>query len=55
VFQQPTSGALADAPDFAQFGRAVANLAALAVEAYGEAVGFVADELNQMQNRRMVI
>ena len=38
-----------------QFGRAVAHLAALAMEGHGKAVGFVANQLHQVQHRRMVI
>ena len=55
MFQQSARGAFADAGDFAQFSGAVADLAALAMESYGEAVGFVADELDQMQDRRVMV
>ena len=55
VFEQTASRALADARNLQQFGGAVAHLPALAMEGHGEAVGFVANELNQMQHRRVMV
>ncbi len=55
VFEQTARGGFADAGDFAQLGGAVANLAALAMEGHGEAMGFVADLLHQMQDGRMMV
>ncbi len=55
MFEQSARSAFADARDVAQFCRAVANLATLAMEGYGEAVGLVTDELDKMQDRRMVV
>ena len=55
VFEKAAGGALADAGNFAEFGGAVANLAALAMEGHGEAMGFVADELDQVQHGIVVI
>ena len=50
-YQEKGAKILADrASVFAQFGRAVANLAALAVEGYSEAVRLVADELDEMEH-----
>lgn len=45
----------ADARDVFEFGVQRAFRAALSVEADGEAMGFVADLLHQMQDRRVVI
>jgi hypothetical protein len=55
VLEQAAGGALANAGDLPQFGGAVANLAALAMEGDGEAVGFVADELHEVQNGIVMI
>lgn len=55
VFQQPSHGGLADAGNLQQLVGAVAHLAALAVECDGEAMGFVADDLNDVQDGRMVV
>ena len=46
MFQQAAGGGFADAGNFSQLGGAVADLAALAMESYGEAVRFVADHLH---------
>ena len=54
MLQQPARCSRAHAGDFQQFGRTVAHLAAFAMESYGEAVSFVANELNEMQYRRVV-
>src|ERR1019366_9246678 len=53
--EQAAGGGFAYAGDFSQFGGAVADLAALAMEGYGEAMGFVADHLHQMQDGRMMV
>ena len=45
----------ADAGDFGECGFGLALAAALAVESDGEAVGFVADLLDEMQDRRMMV
>src|SRR3954452_6616158 len=55
MLEQATGGALADAGNFAEFGGTVANLAALAMEGDGEAMGFVADELHEVQNGIVMI
>src|SRR5882762_2016409 len=55
MLQQAAGGAGADARDLEQFAGAVAHLAALAVESHGEAVSFVADQLHQVQDRRVVV
>ena len=55
VFQQALAGARADAGDGVEFGVAVAHLAALAVIGDGEAVGLVADLLDQVQHRRAAV
>ena len=55
MFQQTAGGGFAHAGDFSQLGGSVPYLAALAVEGYGEAMGFVANHLDQMQNGRMMI
>src|SRR5438552_11724059 len=52
---QRTGGALAHTWNLAQFRCPVANLAALAVEGYSEAMGFVSNKLDQMQHRVVVI
>ena len=55
MLEQTLAGAFADAGDFQQFGFAVAHLAALAMESDGEAVGFVADHLHQVQHGRVAV
>src|SRR5579863_137423 len=55
MFEQAPRGARAHARNFQQLGRAVANLAALAMECDGEAMSFIANQLNQMQHRRVMI
>src|SRR5581483_3026267 len=50
VLQQPPRGALANAGDLSQFGRAVAHLAALAMKSNGKAVRLVTDLLDQVQH-----
>jgi hypothetical protein len=55
MFEQAAGGGFAYAGDFSQLGGAVADLAALAMEGYGEAMGFVADHLHQMQDGRMMV
>ena len=55
VFEEAASGALAHAGNLQEFRGAVTHLAALAVESHGEAVSFVADELDQVQHRRVMI
>src|SRR5260370_40567111 len=55
MFQQTLPGACADAGYFEQFRAAIAHLATLAMERHGEAMGFVADDLHQMQNWRMMV
>jgi len=55
MFEQAPSRALSDTGDFEEFRRAVAHLAPLAMEGYSEAVGLVANELDQVQDRRMMI
>ena len=39
MFEEATGGPFSDAGDFEELGGAIAHLAALAVEGYGEAVG----------------
>ena len=51
--QELLRGARADAGDFVEFARKSALRAALAVKGHGEAVRFVADLLDQVQQRRM--
>src|SRR5579864_1304168 len=55
VFQQPAGGALANTRNLQQFGRAIANLAALAMESDSEAMGFVANQLHKMQDRTVMV
>jgi hypothetical protein len=43
------------AGDFSQFGGAVADVAALAVEGDGEAVCFVASHLHQVEHWKMMV
>src|ERR1017187_6290735 len=54
-FEEGAGGGFAYAGGFSQCGGAVADLAALAMEGYGEAMGFVADHLHQMQDGRMMV
>src|SRR5580658_3983716 len=55
VFEKPPGRAFSYTGDFQQFGRTIAHLAAFAMESQGETVSFVADELDQVQHRRMVV
>ncbi len=55
MLQQALAGAWADAGDGVEFGVAVAHLAALAVVGDGEAVGFVADLLDEVQDGRAAV
>ena len=55
VREQALAGLRAHAGDFEQLGVAVAHGAALAVVADGEAVAFVADELDKMEDRRAAV
>src|SRR5882757_5536232 len=55
MFEQSTGRRLAYTRNFAQFSGPVADLAALAVESHGEAMGLVADHLHQVENWRMVV
>lgn len=48
MLQQAAGSGFAYAGNFPQLGGSVADLAALAMEGYGEAMGFVADLLYQM-------
>ena len=51
MLQQAAGGLLADAFYFAQLGRAVADLPALAMKRHGEAVRLIANLLHQVQHR----
>src|ERR1700679_2520037 len=55
MFEQAAGSRFADSGNFAQFGGAVAELTALAMESYSEAMRFVANLLHQMQHGRMMI
>ena len=55
VFDEAGAGLRADAGDGEQFGVAVAHLAALAMVGDGEAMGLVADALDEMQHRRAAV
>ena len=55
MLQQSPGRAFPDAGNFPQFSGAVAHLAPLAMEGDRKAVGFVADQLHQMQHRRVMI
>ena len=55
VLEKAASGTRAHARNLHEFGGTVAHLTALAMERHGEAVSFVANELNQVQHRRMMI
>ena len=55
MLQQPPGCAFPDAWDLPQFGGAVAHLAPLAMEGDRKAVSFVADQLHQVQYRRVMI
>jgi ketosteroid isomerase-like protein len=55
MFEQAPRRACAYTGDFEQFGGAVAHLAALAMEGYGEAVRLIANELNQMKHGRVMV
>ena len=55
MFQQPPGCALANSRNLPQFGGAVAHLPALAMECNREAVSLVANQLHQVQYRRVMI
>jgi len=55
VLQQATCGALAYAGDLHQFCRAVPHLATFAMERHREPVRFIANQLHEVQYRRVVI
>src|SRR5271154_7554850 len=55
MFQQAASRGFANSRNLSQLRRAISYLAALAMEGNGEAMRFIADQLHQMQHRRMVI
>src|SRR5208282_2951346 len=55
MLQETTGGRFAYAGDFSQFGDSVSDLAALAMKGYGEAMGFIANLLHQMQDGRMMV
>ena len=55
MLEQATGGAFSYTGNFAQFRGTVANLPPLAVEGHGKTVGFIADQLNQMQYRRVMV
>ena len=55
VSEEALAGLRADAGDFEQRGVAVAHGAALAVIADGEAMAFVADELDEMKDGRAAV
>jgi hypothetical protein len=55
VFEEALAGDGAYAGDFVEFAGAVAHLAALAVVGDGEAVGFVADLLDDVQDGRAAV
>ncbi len=48
MFEQAASSGFSYAGDFSELGYAVSNLAALAMEGYGKAMGFVANHLDQV-------
>ena len=50
VLEEALAGAGADAGDGVEFGLAVAHLAAFAVVGDGEAVGFIADLLDEVED-----
>ena len=55
MFEEASRCTLTHAGNFQEFGGAIAHLAALAMEGYGEAVGFVPNQLNQMQYGGVVV
>src|ERR1051326_4332711 len=55
VFEQAPARLLTDARNIQQLRVAIAHLAALTVEGDGETVGFVADALDDVQDRRMAL
>ena len=55
MLQQSARGQRADSGDFQQFSLAVANLPALAVKRDRKPVRLIADELHQVQHRRMAV
>ena len=48
MFEQAAGGGFSYAGDFSELGCPVSNLAALAMEGYGKAMGFVANHLDQV-------
>src|SRR5581483_2226186 len=55
MFEEATSGTRANPANLQKFGRAVSNLASLAVKGHSEAVRLVADQLNQVQDWGVMI
>lgn len=55
MLEQTSSCTLAYAGDLKKFGRAVAHLAAFAMEGHGETMGFITNQLNQVQYWRVMI
>ncbi len=55
MLQQPPGRTLPDTGDLPQFGRAVAHLPPLAMEGNSKPMGFVTDQLHQVQNRRVMV
>src|ERR1035438_2570035 len=55
MFEEPSRGRFAHSGDFAEFGRAITDLAPLAMERHSESMGFIADQLNQVEHRGMMV
>src|ERR1039457_5577113 len=55
MFQQSPCCARANAGHFQQFGGPIPHLPALAVEGQGKTVGLIANELNQVKHRRVMV
>ncbi len=55
VLEEASAGGFADAGDVEEFAVAIADFAALAMIGDGEAVGFVAHLLNEVQGRRVPV
>src|SRR5207245_3584911 len=55
VFEQAARGVLANSRNLSQLSRAVAHLAALAMESHSETMCLVADQLHQVQYRCVMI
>jgi hypothetical protein len=55
MLQKTPSGTLAYSWNFPQFSGSIPYLAAFAVEGYGESVGFITNQLNQVQYRRVMV